>query len=111
MLYGLLAFVGIVAWLWAIFDAATSDRARVRLLPKIAWIVLIVVLVELTPLGAIAWVVLGRPRGAKTRQPSSLRSGWGGPSSAPRGSRPAQGKSRPIGPDDDPDFLSGLNRR
>ncbi|MCW2522347.1 MAG: hypothetical protein JWO63_682 [Frankiales bacterium] len=110
MLWGALVFVGIIFWLWAIFDSLTADRTRVRLLPKIAWVVLIVVLFELTPLPALAWVLLGRPRGAKSRQTSGLRTGWGGSAAGARPGRTTPSKSRPIGPDDDPDFLSGLGR-
>jgi hypothetical protein len=112
MLFGALVFLGIIFWLWAIFDSATSDRTRVRLLPKLAWVVLIVVLFELTPLVGIAWVLLGRPRGARSALSSSrtsgLHSGWSGSSASGRGGYQSRSKSRPIGPDDDPDFLSGL---
>jgi hypothetical protein len=110
MLFGALVFFGVIFWLWAIFDSLTADRARVRLLPKLAWVVLIVVLFELAPLVALAWVMLGRPRGARTRQPSGGGAGSSFPSTGPRANRPPRGKSRPIGPDDDPDFLSGLGR-
>jgi hypothetical protein len=108
MLYGALVFVVIIFWLWAIFDSATSDRTQVRLLPKLAWVVLIVVLFELAPLVVLAWVMLGRPRGARSPMPSSLRSGWSALGAGGRGGYKPSPKSRPIGPDDDPDFLSGL---
>lgn len=76
---------------YCLIDLWQADAARVRNLPKVVWVLLIVVV----PLvGGVAWLVLGRPQ--------SLDGG------ATPGSRPPQA---PRGPDDDPDFLRGLGRR
>lgn len=102
--------LSLIFWLWALFDSATADPARVRLLPKLLWFVVILLLLEL---GALAWVVFGRPR---AHQPNRT----GGRPSGPLGSfdlgelgnlgRPGNrpSRDRPVGPDDDPDFLRGL---
>ncbi|HEY0118763.1 MAG TPA: PLD nuclease N-terminal domain-containing protein [Cellulomonas sp.] len=76
---------------YCLVDAAQAESARVRLLPKAVWILLIVVF----PFGgSIMWFVWGRPvAGAGRGRPS-----FGGRRSAP------------TAPDDDPDFLAGLAR-
>lgn len=113
--------VSVVFWLWALFDSLTSDASRIRNLPKLVWVVVVLLLFEV---GALAWVVFGRPRAGQSnrnaggmagpfggrgefggfgrRGPGSLSSGW---PAAPR----KTGQNRPpVGPDDDPDFLRGL---
>jgi hypothetical protein len=81
----LIFLVPIALTIYAVIDAIQTDDARVRHLPKIIWILLILVF---TPIGAIAWLVTGRQHGPRTGRP--------GYPSAPRG------------PDDDPDFLRNL---
>jgi hypothetical protein len=95
---GLLFIAGLLFWLWAIFDAITTDTRQVRTLPKILWIIVILVFFEL---GALAWFLLGRPRGGTATR--------GGPNGPRRNSfnRPPP-KAGPVGPDDDPEFLRGL---
>ncbi|MDQ1718660.1 MAG: hypothetical protein QOE89_2613 [Pseudonocardiales bacterium] len=128
---GLVFVAALLFWLWAIFDSITSDKARVRSLPKPVWVVLIVILVEFAPIAALAWVLFGRPRGENQNpfarppgsfgpiggafggrwggsgsgRPGSGGSGSGGSGSGGSGRRP---KGRPVGPDDDPDFLKGI---
>ncbi len=92
----------VVFWLWAIFDALTTDPARVRTLPKLAWVLITVAFLEF---GALAWVVFGRPRRSLAAVPplddtDTLRPGQP-PQRSPRA-------GRPVGPDDDPDFLKSL---
>jgi hypothetical protein len=73
--------------IYAVVDCIQTDDARVRNLPKIVWVVLIL----LFPLvGSISWLIAGRPQ-----RPEPGR----GP-----GHRPPP----PRGPDDDPDFLRRL---
>ncbi len=72
---------------WALVECLQTPSAQVRTLPRLAWVAVIVVL---PVLGAVGWFVLGRPTG---------RVDGGGPST---------GRSRPLGPDDDPDFLRRL---
>jgi hypothetical protein len=112
---GVFAIVSVIFWLWAIFDSLTADGSRIRSLPKWAWVVLVLLFLEF---GALAWVLFGRPRAARTggagRGPGSP-SGWnsgGALTRRPNGQRPTgqRATGRPVGPDDDPDFLRGLSK-
>jgi Phospholipase_D-nuclease N-terminal len=84
--------------IFALIDCIQTSEEEAQHLPKLAWIILIVI----APLvGAIAWLFAGRPRAtaAEGAQPT-------------RSSSPAAGRSaRPLGPDDDPDFLDQLRRQ
>ena len=84
--------------IFALIDCIQTSEDEARHLPKLAWVILIVI----APLvGAIAWLFAGRPRAtaAEGAQPT-------------RSSSPAAGRSaRPLGPDDDPDFLDQLRRQ
>ena len=84
-------------WLYCLLDAITADRTRVRHLPKPAWILIVLLLLEA---GAVAWLVAGRPRG-ETAQGSRDR--------RPGRARPAPPRQLP--PDDDAEFLAQLERR
>lgn len=76
--------IAVVLVIYAFFDAIATPRQQVKILPKPAWLVVIV----LVPvLGALAWIFAGTKR---------LRPGPG------RSPRP------PRGPDDDPDYLRGI---
>ena len=56
---GVLGFVFLAFWVWAIFDVISSDEAMVRNVPKLVWLLLVVFL---STIGAVAWLLLGRPR-------------------------------------------------
>ncbi|MFC5380824.1 PLDc N-terminal domain-containing protein [Aquipuribacter nitratireducens] len=76
---------------YCLVDVVRSDDSDVRGLPKLVWVLLVL----LFPLaGGVAWLIAGRPR--RSRLPGTGRLG-----------RPAP---RVLGPDDDPDFLRGLDR-
>jgi hypothetical protein len=86
----LLLEVGLLVF--CLIDCVQTPSPLIRNLPKVGWIVLIIVL----PLaGAIAWLTAGRPR-----------PGSAGPGNTGR----AQGPTAPLGPDDDPEFLAKINR-
>ena len=87
--FGILAF-GV--WIFCIIDVITQPAQDIRNLPKLVWLVLVVLLAEI---GAIAWLVAGRPWNRTTR------------SQAPR----AEPKTAPRAPDDDPVFLAQLRER
>ena len=97
---GILFLASIIFWVWAFFDCVTADARGIRLLPKWAWLV---VLLFLGPyFGGALWLMIGRPRGARLApvRPSG---------SAPSGFAPRPQRSRgPVGPDDDPEFLKTL---
>ncbi|WP_026181206.1 PLD nuclease N-terminal domain-containing protein [Demetria terragena] len=75
--------LGLALTVYALVDCGQTGARRTRYLPKPAWLAVIVLLPFLGPAG---WLLVG-----KVRQ-------------APGPSR----RSRPRGPDDDPDFLRGL---
>jgi Phospholipase_D-nuclease N-terminal len=88
----LLYAVPVVVTLYALIDAILTEGSATRILPKWLWLV-VIVLIPL--LGAIAWLLGGRP----VRVPVGAASG-GGASSRRRG--------LPTAPDDDPAFLRKL---
>lgn len=61
---GLVGFLLLGFWLWAIFDVISTDESMVRNLPKFAWLMLVIFL---STIGALAWLLLGRPERAGFR--------------------------------------------
>jgi hypothetical protein len=88
LFYGLPILLAI----YALIDCIQTDESEIRGLPKIGWIILIV-LVGIV--GPVAWLIAGRARTGKPRLPLP---GSRGPSSQPR----------TLAPDDDPEFLGRL---
>ncbi|TYB51012.1 PLDc_N domain-containing protein [Nonomuraea sp. PA05] len=89
--------VTLVLWLYCLFDVLTTPDVACRNLPKIAW-VLIVLLFPL--IGSIAWLVAGRPE----RATAPTR-----PSAFPEYDRP--GRFAATNPDDDEEFLRRCRER
>jgi hypothetical protein len=83
------AILAIVLAIYSWVEIAQSDPRQVRQLPRWSWALLILI----PFVGAIGWLVYGRPNGTTPRQPTP------------------QPKPRPLAPDDDPDFLRKLKRR
>ncbi|MEO6700274.1 MAG: PLD nuclease N-terminal domain-containing protein [Jatrophihabitantaceae bacterium] len=126
---GVFFLLSVIFWLWAIFDTITADNARIRGLPKFAWVILVLLFLEL---GALAWVLFGRPRAGSAGSGPRWGSGGSGGAGGSGGSRlggafgsmpgraagnqrgtgssSGSGQRRPVGPDDDPDFLRGLSK-
>jgi hypothetical protein len=69
-------------WVFAYVDLILTERSRVRALPKVAWVFVII----LPVLGALLWFIIGKERGDRG------------------------GQSRRVAPDDDPAFLANLRR-
>jgi len=68
-MYLLFTIIPLALLVFALVDAISTDDSRVQHLPKIAWIVLIVIL----PLaGSIAWLVAGKDRGFAAKEHVSL---------------------------------------
>jgi hypothetical protein len=109
---GILFLAALAIWLYCVLDAATADRAQVRRLPKGLWVTVVLLTFIV---GALAWLAWGRPRATIPRRPtlgSSGRTAW--PSRPSRTDVPSSGMfGRPVrpAPDDDPEFLAGLDRR
>ncbi|MCL2466171.1 MAG: PLD nuclease N-terminal domain-containing protein [Micrococcales bacterium] len=84
MLRALAVTIGVGLLLYCFIDALQADPARVRNLPRMLWLL---VIVAVPVFGPLAWLFLGRPL-------------W----QAPWHTAPP----RRRGPDDDPDFLASL---
>jgi hypothetical protein len=92
---GLVGILLLALWVYCIFDVVSTDESLMRNMPKVLWLVVVILL---PTVGAVAWLLLGRPIGA------GLRPGDTTPHRpAPR---PAQ---RSLAPDDDPSFLARLD--
>ncbi len=85
--------------IFCLIDVIQTPADEIRNLPKVAWLLIIIVL----PLiGGIAWLVAGRPSGDRSRQvpwPSGETAGF------PESERP---RHAPRGPDDDPEYLAQI---
>ena len=87
---GIIGFVLFALWIWALIDCISTDNELVRNLPKGVWLIIVIFLFDL---GAILWLLLGRPANKHWRPTT-------GPAdySAPR---------RPRGIEDRPRFAAG----
>lgn len=74
--------------IYAAVDCIQTDEHRVRNLPKLIWLLLVLFVVVVGP---VCWFLAGRPQ----RSPSGRGPGH-------------RGGGSPRGPDDDPDFLRNL---
>jgi phospholipase D-like protein len=83
---GFVFFVLFLFWIWALFDCISTDAALCRNLPKGIWLILVIILPDI---GALAWLLLGRPERASWR-----------PGSSDYSSRPA----RPVPIEDHPRY-------
>jgi len=98
MLYadGLLGLLLLGLWLYCLFDVITTDEALCRNLPKIAWLLIVLLLPDI---GSVLWLVAGRPRAYETRPPAAY----------PEYERP--GRFAAANPDDDEEFLRKCRER
>jgi hypothetical protein len=88
MLFRVVLAVAVLAiFVYGLVDVIRTDGRLTRGISKPAWIVVMIVL---PVVGAILWLLIGRPRGNSPARP------------APR---------YPTAPDDDPDFLRNLEVR
>lgn len=86
---------------FCLIDCVQAKDARVRNLPKWAWVGLIILIPYFGPIG---WLLAGRPPRASFEPdpgwPAARTNGFGAPE-----------RPRPKAPDDDPEFLRSLKRR
>ena len=96
---GLLAFLIFAFWIYCLFDVITAEPTLVRNLPKVMWLILVIVLFDI---GGLAWLILGRPlnTGFVPGQPEYR------PSPRPIDTTPR----RAIGPEDSPEFEDRIRR-
>ncbi|AXI78996.1 PLD nuclease N-terminal domain-containing protein [Peterkaempfera bronchialis] len=101
-----LPFLIIIAlMIWAFIDCLLTPEEEVRHLPKVAWIIIILLFGEVL-VGPIVWMIAGRSRG-----PAAARRQGPWPSGAAEGFPEAeQPQRRTLAPDDDPEFLASLKK-
>ncbi|MDT0270371.1 PLD nuclease N-terminal domain-containing protein [Streptomyces sp. DSM 44915] len=87
MLRVLLFLVPLALAIYALVDCISSKDEEVRHLPKLVWLALIALAWVIGPL---AWILVGRKRGARGGAARRGSGGW-------------------VAPDDNPEFLRSLN--
>ena len=98
---GALGIVLMLFWAYTVLEVITTDESRIRNLPKLTWVFIVIVLFDL---GALAWWVAGRPQGAARSLPYKGNTGI-----PPEYDRP--GRATASSPDDDAAFLAQLRER
>ena len=88
---GLFGLALLVLWVYCIFDVIATDETLMRNLPKIVWLIIVIVVPDI---GSLAWLLLGRPpRAGYMPGDTSVR---------------PPVRRAPSAPDDDPAFLARL---
>lgn len=88
----------VVLWVFCVVDVILTRPDRARHLPKIGWLVLVL----LFPLvGSVAWLVAGRPRAGRAPGPSAT--------GFPEYDRP--GRVAGVSPESDEEFLRRCRER
>ncbi|GGR73764.1 membrane protein [Streptomyces aureoverticillatus] len=82
----------LAVWIYAFIDVLNTPEKEVRHLPKVVWVIIVLLFGEVL-LGPIAWFVTGkkRPAAGGAGGGGRRRGGW-------------------VAPDDNPDFLKGLEK-
>ena len=84
--------------------ARTPEESMPARMPKLLWIVIIVMV---TVIGPIAWIIVSRVKAAEDRDGAVEPTVW----SSKDGTRFRRAeRPRPVAPDDDPEFLRGLEQ-
>jgi len=82
----------------ALVDCLSAGEKGIRTLPRAAWIFLILLA---SPVGAFAWILLGKPLAPARPHRVGGRNGV-------RHGVERRRSMRPFGPEDDPAFIAGL---
>lgn len=117
VLYGAMSLLLFAFTFYCLLDVVLTDEHEVRNLPKLVWVLLVVLL---WGIGGMVWLLAGRParQGAAPGGGAAPPLRGAGPQRQP-GNHPV-GRDRlapppvnraPRGPDDDPDFLRRLDER
>ena len=97
---GGLALILFAVWVFCIIDVITTPESDTRNLPKLAWLIIVIILVDV---GSLAWLIAGRNWNA---QPADMAY------KGNRGRQPARpARARATNPDDDEEFLANLRAR
>jgi hypothetical protein len=92
-------------WVYCLIDAIMADEGRIRNLTKAMWIAIILFTFEV---GAVAWLVAGRPQGPQRSLPYKGNRGHAS-ASYPEYDRP--GRFAATNPEDDEAFLRQVRQR
>lgn len=121
-----LTFLIIGVWVFSVIDVIGTPADAVKVVPKPIWLIVLIVFFFL---GSVCWFLFGRPRvahgydGYERRAASDHpafggRGPWGTERAAGGRTRPGVSRTgmrrqavRPVGPDDDPEFLRELANR
>ncbi|SHG55911.1 Phospholipase_D-nuclease N-terminal [Jatrophihabitans endophyticus] len=103
---GALGLLALGVWIFCVIDAITTPADQVRTLPKLLWVLVVVLLADV---GSLAWLIAGRPWNARATTPRGAGRGTAGYGMSALPARRAQ--ARPLSPDDDDEFLAGLAER
>ena len=99
LLFSVIVFV---VWVYTLVNVAMTPSAAVRTLPKIAWVVLVL----LFPiLGTAGWFIFGRPNAASTRRAAYERA----TPEFPEYDRP--GRAAAVDPAKDAEFLRQVREK
>jgi hypothetical protein len=105
MLYfdGLLGLIMLALWVFCVFDVITTDESLCRNLPKMVWLLIVLLIPDI---GSLLWLIAGRPQ--RVVQPGGLpyKGNTGG---FPEYERP--GRFVATNPDDDEEFLRRCRER
>jgi hypothetical protein len=88
-------------WIYCIIEVLLTPEHEVRNLPKLAWLFLVLIF---SFLGAIAWIVAGRPAREHGGRPTAP---W--PATRTAGFPEYERPRGPVAPDDDPEFLRRIS--
>lgn len=97
MIRSLPVLLSLALTVYCLIDVIQTDEMVVRNLPKIAWIILVLLF---PVVGPVAWLVAGRPD-QQSRRTRTQQQRW-------EDHRRDRDRRPPRGPDDDPDFLKGI---
>ncbi|MFE9838334.1 PLD nuclease N-terminal domain-containing protein [Streptomyces sp. NPDC005551] len=81
-------------WIYAFVDCLNTPEEEVRGLPKVVWVIIILLFGEVL-VGPVAWLVAGKVRHAPANGSTPSR-------------RHRDHRTRQLAPDDDPEFLDSL---
>lgn len=99
-----LGILGTALWVYCLLDVIMTDESRIRNLSKGTWVLIVIIT---SVVGAVAWLVAGRPEGPARSLP--YKGNTGRPAAYPEYDRP--GRFVPTNPDDDEAFLRQVRER
>ncbi|MCA2207586.1 MULTISPECIES: PLD nuclease N-terminal domain-containing protein [Nocardia] len=97
MHYAIIGFLTLALWVYCLVDIVTSPDDGIRHLPKMGWLIVVVLL---PTIGALLWLFAGRPIGPSRPASNTRFSEYDRP-----------GRHIATNPDDDEAFLRGLRER